>query len=323
MSKPKAAIIMDPIESIKPYKDSTFAMMLELKRRDYQIEYILPSSLYLRENDVFAKSHTIDIFDPGDDWQTQAWADVASKPTTICLATDVDFVLMRKDPPFDMNYIYLTYLLELVEKKGGHVFNRPQSLRDYNEKLATAHFPQCCPKTLVSCDLNELRAFIANEKTSVLKPLDSMGGSGILKINADDPNIGSLLEMMTKRGNKLVMLQRFIPEISAGDKRILIIDGIPVDYALARIPAQGEFRGNLAAGAKATGVELSDRDRWICEQLAPYLRDLGLVFVGIDVIGDYLTEINVTSPTGIRELDKLYSLNIAGLLIDSIEKKIE
>ena len=225
---------------------------------------------------------------------------------------------MRKDPPFDMEYINTTYMLDLAERAGVLVVNRPGSLRDANEKMFISRFPQCCTPMLVSRNPARLREFVAQHKDVILKPMDGMGGMSIFRVSPGDANLSVILETISQNGEKTVMAQRFIPEISAGDKRILLIDGEAVPYALARIPAQGETRGNLAAGGQAVGRELSKRDHWICEQVGPVLKDMGILFAGIDVIGDYLTEINITSPTCIRELDSLYKLDIAAQLMDAI-----
>ncbi|MGH8591790.1 MAG: glutathione synthase, partial [Gammaproteobacteria bacterium] len=231
-------------------------------------------------------------------------------------------VLMRKDPPFDMEYIYATYLLELAEAAGVLVVNAPQGLRDANEKLFTAWFRQCCPESLVTRDRTRIRSFLEEHGDIILKPLDGMGGISIFRVRAADPNTNVIIETLTAHGRRFMMAQRFIPEITEGDKRILLIDGHPVPYALARYPAPGETRGNLAAGGRSAGVALSERDRWICAEVGETLRRKGLMFVGLDVIGDYLTEINVTSPTCIRELDALYRLDIAGQLMDAIEQRL-
>jgi glutathione synthase len=229
---------------------------------------------------------------------------------------------MRKDPPYDIEYITTTWLLDQAEREGSLIVNRPSSLRDANEKLFITRFPQCCAPLLVSRNSGRLRDFTELQGDVVLKPLDSMGGHSIFRVRPDDPNLSVILELMTDRGRKTIMAQKFIPEISAGDKRILLVDGEAVPYALARIPAKGEFRGNLVAGATGVGVELSDRDRWICEQVSPALKEMGIMFAGIDVIGDYLSEINITSPTCIRELDQLYNLDIASRLLDAIEARL-
>ena len=230
---------------------------------------------------------------------------------------------MRKDPPFDIEYIYATYLLELAEANGVLVVNKPQSLRDANEKLFTAWFPQCMPACLVTRSESRFRKFLEQHNDIVIKPLGGMGGESVFRVQQNNPNIGVIFETLTRHGTLYAMAQKFIPEIVDGDKRILMVDGEPVPYALARIPQAGETRGNLAAGGTGVGMELSDRDRWICEQVAPTLKEKGLLFVGLDVIGDYLTEINVTSPTCIRELDSQYNINISALLMDVIEQKIQ
>ena len=229
---------------------------------------------------------------------------------------------MRKDPPFDTEYVYATYLLERAAVAGTLVVNAPDALRDVNEKAYTAWFPQCCAPTLVTRDIARLRAFVAEHREAVLKPLSGMGGASIFRVATGDPNTSVIAETLTANGTQFAMAQRFIPEISAGDKRILLVDGLPVPYAFARIPAAGESRGNLAAGGRGEGVPLSTRDRWICDQVGPALRAKGLLFVGLDVIGDFLTEINVTSPTCVRELDAAYGLNIAGALFDAIEARL-
>ncbi|HEX9803589.1 MAG TPA: glutathione synthase, partial [Gammaproteobacteria bacterium] len=234
-----------------------------------------------------------------------------------------DVVLMRKDPPFDMEYIYATYLLEQAERKGTLVVNRPQSLRDANEKVFTANFPQCTPPTLITRRAEAIRDFLQQHRDVILKPLEGMGGASIFKVSSGDPNTSVIIETLTGHGSRYAMAQRFIPEIAAGDKRVLLIDGEPVPYALARIPAEGELRGNLAAGGHGVGIPLTGRDYWICEQVAPTLREKGLIFVGLDIIGDYLTEINVTSPTCIRELDKQYGLDIGGQLMAAIARRLQ
>lgn len=309
----KLGVVMDPIGSINVKKDSTFAMLLEAQRRGWEIFYMEQRDLWLRDGAARARVRALRVQDNPEHWfefgveREQALA-------------ELDVLLMRKDPPFDMEYIYTTYILERAEAAGVLVLNKPQALRDANEKLFTAWFPQCTPPTLVTRDKTRLRAFLNEHADIILKPLGGMGGASIFRLRAGDPNVNVAIETLTAHETRYVMAQRFIPEISAGDKRILLVNGAPVPYALARIPAPGETRGNLAAGGSGVGVELSARDRWICEQVGPMLREKGLLFVGLDVIGDYLTEINVTSPTCIRELDALYGLNIAGTLLDVIEK---
>ncbi|MSS75545.1 MAG: glutathione synthase, partial [Methyloglobulus sp.] len=231
----------------------------------------------------------------------------------------LDVIIMRKDPPFDQEYLYATYILELAEHAGVYVVNKPQSLRDANEKLFTAWFPQCCTETLVTRDADRIKQFLHELGEIIVKPLDGMGGASIFHLREGDPNLSVILETMTQHNSRQVMAQKYLPEIKDGDKRILMINGEPVPYCLARIPASGESRGNLAAGGTGQGRALSDQDRWIANQVGPTLREKGLVFVGLDVIGSTLTEINVTSPTCVQELDKQFDLNISGLLMDHIE----
>ncbi len=308
-------VIMDPIGSIKYHKDSTLAMLLAAARRGWSLFYMEQSDLYLDQGEAHARMRPLQVF--ADEQRWYELGDAISRPLH-----ELDVLLMRKDPPFDMEYIYTTYILEQAERAGTLVVNRPQSLRDANEKVFTARFPQCTPPTLISRDAKQLKAFIQQHGETILKPLEGMGGASIFKTAPDDPNTSVIIETLTDHGQRFAMAQRFIPEISAGDKRILLVDGEPVPYALARVPAKGELRGNLAAGGTGVGVELNERDYWICEQVADTLREMGLLFVGLDVIGDYLTEINVTSPTCIRELDKQYGLDIGGQLMDAIEKKL-
>ncbi len=308
-------VVMDPIGSIVPSKDSTLALLLAAQQRQWRIHYIEQGDLWLRDGRTWAASRRLSVAD-----DLERWCELG-EPTTAPL-DELDVVLMRKDPPFNIEYIYTTYLLELAESRGTLVLNRPQSLRDANEKMFAAWFPGCTPPTLVTRRHERLRAFLAEHREVVIKPLDGMGGQAIFRVSEGDANTTVILETMTAGEQQLVMAQRFIPEITAGDKRIILVDGEPVPHALARVPAEGDFRGNLAAGAVGRGVELSERDRWICQQIGPTLRDKGLVFVGLDVIGDYLTEVNVTSPTGIRELDRLFELNISSLVLDAIERRL-
>ena len=307
---------MDPIESINTKKDSTFAMMLEAQSRGWQLFYMQQHDLFVEDGIVSAQMKQITIKDDPQDWFE------VIKETTQALH-HLDCSLMRKDPPFDMEYIYSTYLLELAEKQDTLIVNRPASIRSANEKLFTALFPDCSPETLVSRDMERIKQFHKKHQNIVVKPLDGMGGSMIFQIREGDSNRNVILEAITNNGQQTIMAQRFLPEYVEGDKRILLIDGEPFPYALARLPAKGEGRANLAAGGTYKGVKLSERDLEICTKVAPTLKEMGLMFVGLDVIGDYLTEINVTSPTCIRELDTLYSANIAGLLMDSIESKID
>lgn len=314
MKKLKLGVVMDPIHHITIEKDTTFAMLLEAQQRGYDLHYFELADLFLEDGTVFGLSHTLTVRDDPADWYT------LNNPQKIPLST-LDILLMRKDPPFDTEYIYATYLLEHAEKDGVLVVNRPQSLRDANEKLFTSWFTQCTPPSLVSRRIPLLMAFLDKHQEVVFKPPEGMGGDRVFRIKKGDWNTQVILETLTARQTQYVIAQSFIPEITAGDKRVLMIDGTPIPYALARIPKAGDSRGNLAAGASYEGRELTARDRWIAEQVGPILREKGLLFVGLDIIGDYLTEINVTSPTCVRELDKLFNLNIAGLFLDVLEKK--
>jgi glutathione synthase len=309
----KLGVVMDPIGSINIKKDSTFAMLLEAQRRSYSLFYLEQTDMYFEGSQARAKVRPVTVEDNPEKWFE------LGKSSDIALS-ELDIILMRKDPPFNMDYIYSTYLLEAAERDGTLVVNKPRSLRDHNEKLFALSFPECIAPTKVSASQSELKAFITEQKDVILKPLDGMGGESIFRVKQDDANLNVILETLTIRGKRLIMAQRFIPEISRGDKRILLINGEPIPYALARIPAKGETRGNLAAGGHAEGVELSERDRWICQQVGSTLKEKGLMFVGLDVIGDYLTEVNVTSPTCIRELDTIYNLNICATLFNEIEK---
>ncbi|MDH5325417.1 MAG: glutathione synthase [Gammaproteobacteria bacterium] len=312
----KLGVVMDPISRIKIQKDSTFAMMLEAQSRGWQLYYMELEDLYLDNGRCMATMQQVSVIDDDKHWfqlQTKTVEPVAK----------LDAVLMRKDPPFDMQYIYATYLLELAQHQGALVVNNPASIRDANEKLFTAWFPQCTAPSIVSCRMSQLHHFIDEQGDTIIKPLDGMGGASIFRVHHADPNRNVILETMTQNQTRYVMAQRFIPEITQGDKRILMVNGEPIAYALARIPAQGETRGNLAAGGRAQGVELSRRDRWICQQVGATLVQKGLMFTGLDVIGDYLTEINVTSPTCIRELDALYGLNISSTLLDAIAQAVQ
>jgi glutathione synthase len=316
----KVAVLMDPIGAIKIAKDTTFAMLLEAQRRGHALFYMEQGDLSARDGQPWARLAPLSVRDDPSGWFVLGearWRDLR----------ELDVVLMRKDPPVDAQFIYDTMVAELAERAGVAVVNQPQALRDCNEKLFALHFPQCMAPTLVSRDAAELRAFVAEHGEAVLKPLDGMGGRGIFRVREGDNNLNSMLETLIAAGphgehRQFTMAQKFIPRISEGDKRILVIDGEPVPYALARIPQGSDFRGNLAAGGRGVGVPLSERDRWIVSQVAPELRRRGLLFVGLDVIGDYLTEINVTSPTCARELDAQFGLNICGQLFDVIERRI-
>nr|MBS0019638.1 glutathione synthase [Gammaproteobacteria bacterium] len=310
-------IVMDPIGSINAKKDSSLAMLLAAQARGWQLFYMELPHLVLRDGQSYGYATPLRVRDDASDWFTF----IGQEALTALAAFDV--ILMRKDPPFDMEYVYATHVLERAEALGVLVVNRPQGLRDVNEKLSTAWFPECCAPTLVTRRQSELQGFLKLHEDVIIKPLDRMGGASVFRVRLGDPNTNVIFETMTEYEQRFVMAQRFIPEISAGDKRILLIDGEPVPYALARVPAAGETRGNLAAGGQGIGVALDARDRWICAQVGPALRDKGLLMVGLDVIGDYLTEINVTSPTCIRELDRIYALDIAGQLMDAIAARLD
>jgi glutathione synthase len=308
-------VVMDPIESIKTKKDSSFAMLLEARRRGATVHYMLQGDLKLLRGEAFAKSRLLEVRDDPDNWFDLADA------SEIRLG-DLDVILMRKDPPFDMEYIYSSYILERAELAGSLVGNRPQSLRDMNEKAYTAWFADCAPQTLVTRSMADMKQFLKDHGRIVVKPLDGMGGKSIFVVSSGDNNANVIFETLTDSGRRFAMAQVYIPEIRDGDKRILLVDGEPIPYALARIPSADDNRGNLVMGAIGQGRELTDADRRICSVVGPVLRDRGVVFAGLDVIGNFLTEINVTSPTGIRELDAKFGLNIAGTLFDAIEKRL-
>ena len=311
----RIGVLMDPIDSIKPKKDSTLAMMLAAQARGWHVSVFTQADLYIEDGEVFAFVSDVTLFEDAD-----KWFDVLDRRTA--RAAEFDCILMRKDPPFDMEYIYATYLLELIERTGVPVLNRPASIRDCNEKLFALQFPQCAPSHLVSRNQEKLKSFHQKHGDVIYKPLDGMGGASIFRAVADEHNLSVIIETLTRHGQIQTMVQRYLPEIKEGDTRILLINGKPVPFGLARVPAKGETRGNLAAGGKAVGRELTDRDRYICDQVGPILKEKGLYFVGIDVIGDYLTEINVTCPTCIRELDAAFDLDIAGDYMGFIESEI-
>ena len=308
-------VVMDPIGSIKIAKDSTFAMLLEAQRRGHRLHYVQPGALSMVDGEARATVAPLQVRDDASGWFE------LGPPSQLALGRG-HVVLMRTDPPVDADYLHDTQILGLAERAGAFVVNNPQGLRDMNEKLAALEFPQCCPPTLVSRNAAALKAFVAGHGEAVLKPLDGMGGRSIFRARAGEANLNVILETLTEGGRHLAMAQRYLPEIAQGDKRILLVDGVPVDYCLARIPQGDEFRGNLAAGGKGVGQPLSERDRWIAAQVGPEMKRRGMLFVGLDVIGDYLTEVNVTSPTCIRELDAQFGLNIAGMLFDAIEAKL-
>ncbi|WP_282247349.1 glutathione synthase [Stenotrophomonas sp. PS02300] len=308
-------VVMDAIAHIKIAKDTTFAMLLEAQRRGHALHYVSPGGLALRDGVAMARTAPLQVRDDKHDWFTLGeFSQTTFGPGQV--------VLMRKDPPVDAEFIYDTQVLGVAQQAGALVVNDPQGLRDYNEKLAALLFPQCCPPTLVSRRHADLKAFVLEHGQAVLKPLDGMGGRSIFRSGTGDPNLNVILETLTDGERKLTLAQKFIPDITAGDKRILLVDGEPVDYCLARIPQGDEFRGNLAAGGRGEGRPLSERDRWIAAQVGPEMKRRGMRFVGLDVIGDYLTEVNVTSPTCVRELDAQFGLNIAGTLFDAIEASL-
>jgi glutathione synthase len=315
-NKPRTlGVVMDPIESIAPKKDSTLAMLLAAQRRGWRTIYFEQQDIYVANGMALGKGCHLTVMESEQSWHERGaeWSgELAS----------LDVLLMRKDPPFNTEYIYSTYILELAARSGLLVVNDPVSLRNINEKASTAWFPQCTPPTLISRSVAMLREFLRTHEKVVFKPLDGMGGRSIFVVNTGDINANVILETLTDNGAKHIMGQRYIPEITDGDKRILLINGAPIDYVLARIPAPGDSRGNLVMGARGEGRPLGARDRWICEQVGPTLREKGVMFAGLDVIGDYLTEINVTSPTGIRELDKQFGIRIADMLMEAIEERL-
>src|SRR3990167_280704 len=309
----KLGVIMDPIGSIRYTKDSTLAMLWEAQARHWEIYYFEAHDLFLRDGIAYGDGKRLTVFrDP------QKWFSGTEK-NTITL-TDLDIILMRKDPPFGDEYIYITYLLDHAERGGVLVVNKPQALRDANEKVFAMFFPQCCPPSLVTQSMQKLHDFFEEQQDIVCKPLHSMGGASVFRLRANDVNANVIFDALTHSGTKHIMAQRFIPEIELGDKRILMINGEPVLHVLSRVPQQGDWRGNLAVGASKITLALSERDHWICSQVGPQLREHGLYFVGLDIIGDYLTEINVTSPTGIREIDAETGSNVSAMLLDCMNR---
>jgi glutathione synthase len=312
----RLVVVMDPIDSIKPAKDTTLAMMLAAQKRGWELWYAEQHDLWLRDGVAFGRLRPVRVRDDLKDWFELGEAQTAR-------LASFDAVLMRKDPPFDMEYIYTTYILERAEQEGALIVNRPQGLRDMNEKVYTAWFPQCCAPTLITRNMADMHAFLREHGRAVCKPLHGMGGRSIFVIDQGDKNANVIFETQTEYGTRYAIVQKYLPEIvTTGDSRVLVIDGEPAPYALARIPTEHDNRGNLAAGAKGQGRELSERDRWLVSQIGPTLRERGMLFVGLDVIGDYVTEINVTSPTGVRELDKQFKTEIAALLMNAIEKRL-
>ncbi|GAA0823934.1 glutathione synthase [Colwellia asteriadis] len=311
----KLGVVMDPISQVKVAKDSSMAMMLEAQSRGYELYYIEMKDLYLDQGRCFATTHKVKVFDDSNHWYE------LSDPQDIPLS-DLDAVLMRKDPPFDTEFIYATYMLERAEVEGTLIVNKPQSLRDCNEKLFTAWFSDLTPRTLVTRSSDKIRQFHQTEKDIIIKPLDGMGGASIFRIKEEDANVGVIIETLTNHGQQYAMVQEYMPEIVDGDKRILIVNGEPMPYCLARIPATGETRGNLAAGGRGVAQPLSESDKAIADAIAPELKKRGLYFVGLDVIGNKVTEINVTSPTCIREIEAAYDINISGKLMDAIAANV-
>ena len=312
----KLGIVMDPITQINIKKDTSFAMLLEAQSRHWELHYMELEDLFLSNGKAHARTRLLKV-----ERNPQQWFELGDEQS-IALG-DLDVILMRKDPPFNQEYIYATYILEQAERDGAYVVNKPQSLRDANEKMFTAWFPQCCTDTLVARNPQKIRDFLSQHGDIILKPLDGMGGASIFRVQEKDPNLSVILETMTGHGQHFIMAQKYLPEIRDGDKRILLVNGEPIPYCLARIPASGESRGNLAAGGHGEGRPLTERDYWIAAQVGPTLKAKGLVFVGIDVIGDHLTEVNVTSPTCVQELDKQFGLNISAILLDHIEHHLQ
>ncbi|MFG1173445.1 glutathione synthase [Erwiniaceae bacterium CAU 1747] len=311
----KLGIVMDPITSINIKKDSSFAMLLEAQRRGYEIHYMEMNDLYLRGGEGRARTRLLSVEQNADKWfEFGSEQDIA--------LADLNVVLMRKDPPFDTEFIYATYILERAEEKGTLIVNKPQSLRDCNEKLFTAWFAELTPDTLVTRSADRIREFWQQHGDIILKPLDGMGGASIFRIKKEDPNLSVIIETLTEHGNFYCMAQNYLPAIKDGDKRILVVDGEPVPYCLARIPKSGETRGNLAAGGRGEARPLTESDWEIARRVGPILKQKGLIFVGLDIIGDKLTEINVTSPTCIREIESAFPISITGMLMDAIEKRL-
>lgn len=311
----KLGIVMDPIATINIKKDTSFAMLLEAQRRGYHIYYMEMNDLYLYQGEARARMRTLSVQEDVKSWyQFHDQQDIA--------LAELDVILMRKDPPFDTEFIYATYMLERAEERGTLIVNKPQSLRDCNEKLFTAWFSDLTPDTLVTRNAEQLRAFYHKHSDVILKPLDGMGGASIFRIKADDANVGVIIETLTEQGQRFCMAQNYLPAIKDGDKRVLVVDGKPVPYCLARIPKSGETRGNLAAGGHGEPRPLTESDWAIANKIAPVLKEKGLIFVGLDIIGDSLTEINVTSPTCAREIEAAFPISITGMLMDAIEHRI-
>jgi glutathione synthase len=313
----RLVVVMDPIEAIKPAKDSTLAILLAAQARGWELFYAEQKDLYLRDGVAFGRLAPLRVFDDPQVWFTRGAAATGK-------LGDYDVVLMRKDPPFDTEYIYTTYILDRAEIQGALVCNRPQGLRDMNEKVYTAWFPECCAPTLITRDMHDMGEFLREHGKAVCKPLHGMGGRSIFVLEQGDKNRNVVFETLTDYGTRYAIVQRYLPEIvTAGDCRVILVDGEPVPFALQRMPDADDHRGNLAAGARAESRPLNDRDRWLCSNIGPKLKAAGMIFVGLDVIGDFVTEINVTSPTGIRELDKKHGVDIGGVLVSAISRALE
>jgi glutathione synthase len=312
----RIAVVMDPIEAIKPRKDTTLAMLLAAQQRGWELHYLELGDLWLRDGVAMGRARPLRVRDGDEGWFERG------EPVVRRLG-DFAAILMRKDPPFDTEYVYATYILERAELQGALVVNRPQGLRDMNEKVYTAWFPQCCAPTLITRAMDDMHAFLREHGRIVCKPLHGMGGRSIFVVDLGDKNANVVFETLTEYGSRYAIVQRYIPDIvTTGDSRVILVDGEPAPYALARIPTAADNRGNLAAGAKGVGRPLDDRDRWLAGQIGPALRERGMLFVGLDVIGGYVTEINVTSPTGVRELDRQFGLDIAGTLLDAVARRL-
>jgi glutathione synthase len=313
----RLGVLMDPIGAIKYAKDSTLGMLLAAQRRGFELSYMEQQDLFLRDGKAFGRLRPLSVHADKDAWFA------LGEPRVEALG-ELDCILMRKDPPFDMEYIYATYILERAEVAGTLIVNRPQGLRDMNEKVYTAWFPECCAATLITRDMNAMQAFLTEQGKIVAKPLDGMGGRSIFVVEAGDKNSAVIFETLSDYGERFIIVQRYLPEIvDSGDSRILLIAGEPVAYALARIPLPTDNRGNLAAGATGVGRPLNERDRWLAARIGPRLNELGMLFVGLDVIGGFVTEINVTSPTGLRELDGQFGTDIGGSLIEAISERLD
>jgi len=314
MSGLRLGVVMDPIQAISPAKDSTLAMLLEAQSRGHEIWYFEQADLALSDGVPQGRGRSLRVIDDPESWYELG-------PGEEIELIDLDYILMRKDPPFDIEYIYTTYILERAELAGTLIVNKPASLRDINEKVFTAWFDECCPATIITRSIAEMRGFLQSHGTIVVKPLHGMGGRSIFVVAKSDNNANVIFETLTDYNSRYAMAQSYIPEIQSGDKRILLVDGEPAPRVLARVPPADDNRGNLVVGAQPEVRELTERDRWICSQVGPVLKERGVIFAGIDVIGDYLTEINITSPTGIRELSKLADINVAADLMDAIEAR--